>query len=187
MLLLVHTARNISIVVHGDDFTILGMRRDLMWVRDGLAAKFEVGDQTILGTEKCDAQQARILNRILTVTKDGLQYEADPRHDEHLTSALRMHECRFTGVPGVKKRDILSEEESPVEEYSEKHAPDSPSKHRWLQRRPHHNNSTPIHSTQQTSHAPYDTTAQAPGPPSKTLPRGPAGRSNVRGSRMTFV
>ena len=106
-----HRARGISIVVHGDDFSSPGMRSDLAWIKQRLAEKFEIGGQTILGTEKQDSQQARILNQILTVTTTGLQYEADPRHVEHLTSALRLQECSFADVPGIKQRDIMSEEE----------------------------------------------------------------------------
>ena len=101
----VHRARKISIVVHGDDFTILGLRADLLWVRDKLKEQFELGEETILGTEKGDAKQAKILNRIVTVTNKGLRYEADPRHVEHLTSALQLQDCRFRGTTGHKKTE----------------------------------------------------------------------------------
>lgn len=64
----------------------------------------------MLSTQPQDVKQVRILNRILALSPTGLQYEADPRHVEHLTAALRLQDCRRTGVPGVKNRAILSEE-----------------------------------------------------------------------------
>lgn len=49
----VRKARNISIVVHGDDFTLLGLRSDLLWVRDKLVEKSN------LATNVCSARSPR--------------------------------------------------------------------------------------------------------------------------------
>ena len=35
-----------------------------------------------LGAEPKDMTQMRVLNRLVTITQDGLEYEPDPRHAE---------------------------------------------------------------------------------------------------------
>ena len=37
-----HEARNISVVVHGDDFTAMGLDEDLTWYEEQLKLSFEV-------------------------------------------------------------------------------------------------------------------------------------------------
>ena len=44
----------------------------------------------------------RILNRILTLTKDGLVYEADPRHVDLLSGSLGLTDANSVLTPGVK-------------------------------------------------------------------------------------
>ena len=45
---------------------------------------FDVNLKGRLGTEIGDCKQMRVLNRIVTVTDEGLEYEPDPRHIELL-------------------------------------------------------------------------------------------------------
>ena len=48
----------------------------------------------------------RILNRIVTVTKDGLEYEADQRHAEILMRDMGVDEsCKGVVTPGVSASD----------------------------------------------------------------------------------
>ena len=44
----------------------------------------------------------RILNRIVRVTKNGLEYEADPRHVELIAESLEIVDCKPVVTPGVK-------------------------------------------------------------------------------------
>ena len=90
-------------MVHGDDFSALGEAEDLTWYEDNIKKYFEVGDLQRLGTQEGCVRQVRILNRILTLTDAGLEYEADPRHTELLVRSLGLTDCRFISTPGWKK------------------------------------------------------------------------------------
>ena len=47
----------------------------------------------------------RILNRVITITKDGVQYEADPRHAELMIRNLSLGESTGVDAPGAKPTD----------------------------------------------------------------------------------
>ena len=70
-----HAKENVRVVVHGDDFTALGTNKGLDWFRGVMQKKMEVKFKNRL--ERGKPGSVRILNRIVTVTKDGLEYEAD--------------------------------------------------------------------------------------------------------------
>ena len=79
---------DVSIVVHGDDFTALGESADLDWYEKALAEFFELKLRARVGPEEKDDKEVRILNRVLRLQDIGLLYEADPRHAEILTKSL---------------------------------------------------------------------------------------------------
>ena len=97
-----HPGRNISLVVHGDDFTSLGIGGDLDWLEKELALHFELKIRGRIGEDCQGPQHIRILNRIVTLTKDGLMYEADPRHVDLLASSLGLTAANAVLTPGVK-------------------------------------------------------------------------------------
>ena len=72
---LYHAKENVRVVVHGDDFTALGPNKGLDWFRGVMRRRMEVKFKNRL--ERGKPGSVRILNRIVTVTKDGLEYEAD--------------------------------------------------------------------------------------------------------------
>ena len=45
------------------------------------------------------------MNRIVRITKDGLKYEADPRHVELIAESLEITDCKPVCSPGVKNPD----------------------------------------------------------------------------------
>ena len=79
-----HERWGISLVVHGDDFTALGTDSALDKYEREIQKAFEVELRGRLGEEEKDCKEMKILNRILRVCKEGLRYEADPRHVELL-------------------------------------------------------------------------------------------------------
>ena len=95
-----HSARGLRVVVHGDDFTCLGPRADVLWYEDALSHKFEIKRRGHIGEGPDCVKEIRILNRILRLTDQGLRYEADPRHAELLVQALDLTKSVIT--PGVK-------------------------------------------------------------------------------------
>ena len=97
-----HQERHLSVVVHGDDFTTLGLDGDLDWFETELARNFELKLRGRLGEGTTDTE-LRILNRVVSITKDGLVYEADPRHSDLLVTSLGLTAANSTLTPGVKE------------------------------------------------------------------------------------
>ena len=97
-----HEAKNISVVVHGDDFTAMGLNDDLDWYEKTLAENFELKIRGRLGEGCTGPQQIRILNRIVTLNASGLQYEADPRHVDLLVKSMGLQTSNAVATPGQK-------------------------------------------------------------------------------------
>ncbi len=97
-----HEQRKIRIVVHGDDFTVLGASKELDWFHE---VQRKIRDR--------EAGAVRILNRIVTVTERGLEYEADQRHAEIMVNNLGLSlECRGVVTPGVSEKEAEGAEEA---------------------------------------------------------------------------
>ena len=93
--------RNITIVVHGDDFNALGVAAELDWYETELAKHFEIKIRGRMGPGG-DCTEIKILNRILRLTPEGLTYEADPRHVDLLASSMNLDASKGVGTPGAK-------------------------------------------------------------------------------------
>ena len=76
-----HQQRSIRVVVHGDDFTVLAQEEQLDWFRREISRKFEVKFRGRIGPDIGDEKSIRILNRVVTWTTKGINYEADQRID----------------------------------------------------------------------------------------------------------
>ena len=92
----------ISIVVHGDDFTDLGLDPDLDWYESELAKNFELKLRGRLGEGCKGDSQLRILNCIVTITESGITYEADPRHVDLLAGPMGLTKANGVGTTGTK-------------------------------------------------------------------------------------
>ena len=91
-------------VVHGDDFTALGLDEDLDYYETELAKNFELKIRGRLGEGCAGDNQIRILNRIVTLTAEGLTYEADPRHADLLCASMGLSDgAKAVLTPGVKE------------------------------------------------------------------------------------
>ena len=77
----VNEERGMRCLVHGDDFVCAGEVPQLEWFKKKLKARFEIKSTTV-GTNQSagEVREARILNRIIRVTEEGWEYEADQRH-----------------------------------------------------------------------------------------------------------
>ena len=90
-------------MVHGDDFTCLGVAASLDTYEADMQKAFECNLKGRLGTEKDDEKQMRVLNRIVTVQDAGLEYEPDPRHIELLARDLGIDlDSNTRATPGEK-------------------------------------------------------------------------------------
>ena len=100
-----HKSRDLKVVVHGDDFTVLGRDEDLDYFQHGIRGEFDVKVRGRLGSGKNDDKCMRILNRIVRWTDAGLRIEADPRHVEILIKEMGLGEANAVKTPGVKDRE----------------------------------------------------------------------------------
>ena len=95
-----HEEKNARVVARGDDFTALGPSKSLDWFRGVVQQGMEVKFKGRLERGKPGA--VTILNRIVTVTGNGLEYEADQRHAEILMRDMGIDEgSKGVVTPGV--------------------------------------------------------------------------------------
>ena len=76
-----HKEKKLRSLVHGDDFVSVGSAQSLKWLKDILEKRFEI-KTSIVGRAKDEDSEVRILNRVIRVTEEGWEYEADQRHGE---------------------------------------------------------------------------------------------------------
>ena len=100
-----HKERDIKVVIHGDDFTLLGYDEDLDWFRTVISEKFEVKFRGRLGPDEEDDKHIRVLNRVVEWTSKGLRYEADQRHAEIVVRDAGLKEgSNGLGAPSAHQR-----------------------------------------------------------------------------------
>lgn len=93
-----HAEKDIYLIVHGDDCVSVGDGDDLEWLRKVFETRFEIST-VVLGTDPDDVKEAKILNRIISVTEAGYTYEADARHSEVIIKNLGLLEAKGTSSP----------------------------------------------------------------------------------------
>ena len=76
-----HQQRGMRAYIHGDDFVVVGMPKDLHWMQEPLEQKYELTAE-LLGPDEGQQKEVRVLNRVLRWTDKGVEYEAGPRHAE---------------------------------------------------------------------------------------------------------
>ena len=108
--------RDLSCVVHGDDFTIEGVEEELRWLAGVMEKWFEIKVRAVLGPGRSDEKEVVILGRKVTWKEWGIEYEADAGHREKIMEHFGFEEgkTRRLMVNGGKVR---GDEE--VEEVSE--------------------------------------------------------------------
>ena len=96
-------------MVHGDDFVTTGDIEDIRWLKEKLEERFE-SKTTIIGEH--EAHEGKILNRIVRITEDGWELEADQRHGEYIVKALNLTEANPVTTPSEEERPWRQEEEA---------------------------------------------------------------------------
>jgi len=103
-----HQEREISTLVHGDDYASTAAREDLEWLEEELKKKFEI-KTTIVGHDKKDDKEMKVLNRVIRATDEGWEYEGDQRHGEIIVRETGMGSAK--GVTTAGEDDKAKEEE----------------------------------------------------------------------------
>ena len=80
-------------MIHGDDFVTTGKRADVKWFKELLSKRFDI-KTAVVGRQEGEDKEARILNRLIRVTDDGWEYEADQRHAELIIKTLGMEQSK---------------------------------------------------------------------------------------------
>ena len=116
-----HPVKDISLAVHGDDFTFCGEKQDLIWIATKMEEWFEIKNRGILGNGKDEVKEIVLLGRILRWNDWGIEYEADPKHRnlvlEHFGLSKSKSGIKFNGDKEDKEdeeyeKELLGNEES---------------------------------------------------------------------------
>ena len=103
-------SRGIRTYVHGDDYVSIGMPEQLSWLKAQLEKRYIVKTQA-LGPGEENQQQIKILNWLVTWhEKDGIKYDADPRHVEIILKQLHLEDAKPVTTPGTKEEGRNSED-----------------------------------------------------------------------------
>jgi len=78
----------VRVVVHGDDFTFAGTKKELMRMHKKMEEWYDVKLRGVMGSAGDEVKEITILGRTVRWTTEGIEYEADGRHREEL-----MKEC----------------------------------------------------------------------------------------------
>ena len=95
-----HPQLDVSIAVHGDDFTLCGCKPELIQVQGWLQSWFEIKVRGTLGPDSSDDKEISILGRQVRWTDRGIEFEADhglPRRGSstHLEASMVDEEQKF--------------------------------------------------------------------------------------------
>ena len=102
---------DVSLVVHGDDFTALGPERHLREFEKQTRTWYTIKTRGVLGPELHDDEEITLLNRKL-VWRDGLiTYEADPRIVGNILEAIGLEEGSKTLDTPIVVEDTRGEED----------------------------------------------------------------------------
>ena len=80
------------LVVHGDDFTNSGTKKELEKTMAEMREWYVIKDQGMMGSEKNEIKEVTILERTVRWTAEWLEYEADAGHRRRIMEAEGLEE-----------------------------------------------------------------------------------------------
>ncbi len=103
-------AKDLLIVVYGDDFVAVGFGDALLNFETELSSHISMARKAFIGHEEGDDRSGRILNRITSLDDAGLYWEADPRHAELTVRGLGLEAARPQNTPKSSRDDLIDAE-----------------------------------------------------------------------------
>ena len=97
--------RDLRGLVHGDDFLFTGTLDNLNWLRKQFEGEYAC-KVDIIGYGPGLARSARFLNRVVTYTDQGIEFEADQRLAEAIVHGMDLNGSHTSAVPGTKPKPI---------------------------------------------------------------------------------
>ena len=94
-------ATDTAAMVHCDDFIGVDRPDELKKLRKDLEDKYWLKVETT-GRDPDDVQELRTLNKVVRLTEEGVELEADPRHAELVIRELGLEGSKGCTAPGVK-------------------------------------------------------------------------------------
>ena len=94
-----------------DDFASVGNRASLQWFREKMEQMFGI-KTSVVGTGFGEAQEARVLNRIVRTTSNSWEYEPDQRRAEMIVQQLGLKEAKAVETPTEEEKKWEAEEEA---------------------------------------------------------------------------
>ena len=92
----------------GDDFRFNDL--DLQWVSNITTNRYEIKVRAILGTERHDDKEVRILNRKLRWGADRITHEGDEKHVHTVIRGMGLHDdSRGLVIPVVREAEDVTE------------------------------------------------------------------------------
>ena len=101
-------ARDLRVVVHGDNITGEGEEEELEWLEAELSVEWLIVREAMIGPEADDTKEATTLNRVMRFTSEGVELEGDIRHAEILIAEMGLTE-RGKGVSTPGSRETFKE------------------------------------------------------------------------------
>ena len=105
-----HREWQIGSLIHGDDFVSVGGYEQMKRFRKVLEKRFKIKTQIVGDRGGEELTEARVLNRILRVTPNGWEYEADQRHIDMLIEGLGLGHAKSVASPGEEEKKWEVEE-----------------------------------------------------------------------------
>ena len=102
-----HAARDIWMLVHGDDFVAVARSEGRAYLEATLRGSYEIKID-IAGPEEQDAKELKVLGRIVSYGPRGISYEPDPGHMEAVIHELGLGTAKGVVTPGVKDESEVS-------------------------------------------------------------------------------
>ena len=91
--------------MHGDDFIFTGSRREISWLKAKFEKEYSCKSE-VIGRQKGMQHSARFLNRVISFTSKGIEWEADQRLVEGIISGMGVQDCAPSSSPGTKSKPV---------------------------------------------------------------------------------
>ena len=93
-----NTKTTVRLVVHGDDFTYSGTKKELEKIKEKMREWYVIKDRGTMGSGKNEIKEVTILGRTVRWTAEGLEYEADVGRRRRIMEAEGLEEDSKSGA-----------------------------------------------------------------------------------------